>query len=68
MNKPDNKDTKSKKENIYFNEPENNNTVYDISGNMNIWRIHETYEGSGNNNIWEEILNKKNKPFKNTIP
>ncbi len=41
-----------------FHEFEDKNTYYDITGNMNIWRIHETYEGTGNKTIREEILNE----------
>jgi hypothetical protein len=56
------KNTKeSKLKNIRINELEDNNNVYDITGNTNIWRVHETYEGTGNNTLWEEILLKGKK-------
>jgi len=47
------------KSRVYYDEPERNNTIYDITGNMNIWRVHETYEGTGNEYEREKILNQK---------
>ena len=47
------------KNKVYYNEQEHNNTVYDITGNMNIWRVHETYEGTGNEYEREKILSQK---------
>ena len=42
-----------------YHELEDKNTFYDITGNMNIWRVHETYEGSGNIDVRDDILRNK---------
>jgi hypothetical protein len=50
----------NQKKNFQINELVLNNTYYDITGNMNIWRVHETYAGTGNDSVWDEILSEKN--------
>ena len=41
-----------------------NNMYFDITGNMAIWRVHETYIGTGNYPQWERI-DKEEKNNKN---
>ena len=52
---------KNPKKDLNKNELIENNSFYDITGNMSIWRVHETYEGSGNEELWKEIKQNKSK-------
>ena len=49
------------------NELIKNNSFYDITGNMTIWKVHETYIGTGNDLLSEKNIDiekvKKNKQF-----
>ncbi len=56
MKEEENKNNTIPVQRTKFHEFEDKNTYYDITGNMNTWRIHETYEGTGNKTIREEIL------------
>ena len=38
-----------------------NNMFFDITGNMTVWKVHETYIGTGNYPQWE-----RNEPLINT--
>ncbi len=49
------------KDKVEESEFETHNTYYDISGNMNIWRVHETYSGTGNYSLWDDIIKEKSK-------
>ena len=42
-----------------LNELEENNSFYDITGNMRVWKVHETYEGSGNDSLQNSPKNEK---------
>jgi hypothetical protein len=60
MTKQDQTKTESQRNIINStNKFEENNAYYDITGNMNIWRVHETYVGTGNDLVWDEILKTK---------
>ena len=64
---PNESQHKTPKIDVHKNELTENNSFYDITGNMSIWRVHETYEGSGNEVYFSSIVANSFKETKKLV-